>query len=69
MSEPVPPEDVRVVMDDGRVIPIECVYVGYRAGLHVWAAVWNLPEDPVRVQIGMMPARTMVVAGVGVERG
>lgn len=66
MSEPMPPENVRAIMADGTEIPVECTYRGYHDGIHRWVAVWALPEVPVSVKIGMLPAHTKV--GIKVVR-
>jgi len=63
--EPTPPEDVRVVMADGRHIPIECVYLGLHDGVHEWAAVYVLGERPVSLQIARLPGRTAVGIAYG----
>jgi hypothetical protein len=67
MNGPVPPENVRAVMVDGREIPLECRYAGVdEQGMHSWEAVWSLPEWPAEVLIGALPPRTVV--GLAVER-
>lgn len=57
---PPPPEDVRAVMADGREIPLECRYLGWRNGRHCWVAVYTLSGMPVNVKARMLPACTEV---------
>lgn len=59
-TEPQPPSDVRVIMADGREIPVECVYAGTRDGLHEWVAVHRLAEVPIAVGAGALPPRTTI---------
>lgn len=60
---PRPPENVRIMFDDGTVIPVECTYRGREDGHDVWRAV--MPVDvtghPVFwVQADVLPARSTV---------
>lgn len=64
----VSPVDVRVVLADGREIPVECRYTGWNGSSHVWEAVYTLPEIPVAARVGMLPARTAVVVPVNHPR-
>lgn len=62
--QPEPPQNVRVVMRDGRELPVECVYDGEHDGTHRWVAVWTLPERPAGVRVDALPGRTSIVIGV-----
>lgn len=66
MTDPQPPENVRLVSPDGRVIPLETVYGGLDGdGMHTWWAVlspdigsvagWALRADaiPGRTSVGV----------------
>jgi hypothetical protein len=57
-----PPVNVRLVMDDGRVVPVDCIYVEQREDdVAVWEVV-NAPEGTVvGVEIEAMPKMTSVV--------
>lgn len=65
--QPVPPENVRAVYvdPDGREIevPVETVYTGVHAGLHVWQAVLRLGARPRGLRIDVMPGRSRVTVG------
>jgi hypothetical protein len=64
--EPRPPANVRVEYPDGRVVPLECVYLGDRGGLHTWAAVLVVEaEDGMRLCCDALPPRTGVVVAAG----
>lgn len=54
--EPEPPQNVQVVLLDGRRIPVECVYRGWRDGRHEWGAV-----SPLGVPLAYVAAVTMDV--------
>ena len=59
--QPVPPENVRVVYADGRVVPVELVYTGVDdEGLHVWVPVIELGERPHRILADVVPGRTTI---------
>lgn len=61
---PTPPTNVQVVLRGGRTVPVDCVYVGVEDGVHMWDAVYPMPEAVVRLSIEVLPARTGVrVAG------
>lgn len=60
---PQPPENVRVVLDDGREIPVECVYAGVRDGLHEWVAVHRTAGEPASLRIGVLPPRSTIRVG------
>jgi hypothetical protein len=61
-GQPVPPENVRVRLADGRVVPVETVYRGEVDGLHRWEAVRPVDEGvpPSALLVGMLPGRTTV---------
>lgn len=60
--EPQPPENVRVTLDDDTVIPVDCIYVRRRGGVHYWAAVApiRLRGRIAQIDIDVLPARTQV---------
>lgn len=55
-----PPRNVRAVLADGTVVPLDCVYVGVHDGLDVWETTWALPEPPEHVLIEQLPAKCSV---------
>ena len=65
---PPPPEDVRVVFDDGSFIPLECVYVGANetSGCRTWrncAPVFMTAEMLAlrpRISYKALPANTEI---------
>ncbi len=52
---------MRVTMRDGRVIPVECVYVGVHDGVDTWEIAYPLGGRPSGIAIGLLPAKTAVV--------
>lgn len=61
MDFPVAPEDVRLHYPDGRVQAVECAYVGFEDGLHVWEVTTLLLSlTDLRVSVGMLPAKTRI---------
>jgi hypothetical protein len=58
--QPQPPENVRAVMDDGSVVPLDFFYDGWNGVEHVWTVVWSLPQRPRHVVVGMVPPATAV---------
>lgn len=63
--EPVPPTNVRIVLANGDVVPVECEYVGLQPnGQHLWNAVipyiWvgNMAAEAFDVACDMVPAKT-----------
>lgn len=66
---PVPPTNVRAVLDDGTVIPCDCVYKGVRSGQHLWATVNPIPLSRlVRIDADTRPAHTTLAVGVGLDK-
>jgi hypothetical protein len=62
-DNPEPPENVRVLTADGRVIPCELVYAGQNDdGIHVWeAVVGTLPiEHGAQLLTDYLPGRTSI---------
>ncbi len=57
---PVPPQNVRVVLRDGREVPVECVYAGVVAGLHHWEAAWPVAGEVVCLKADVVPGHTSV---------
>lgn len=60
MAEPPMPQGVRAVMQDGREIPLECVYDGVRDGKHLWVTTWIVREVPRRVLVRVLPQNTSI---------
>lgn len=60
MTEPVPPTNVRAVLDDGTEVPLDCVYEGMVEGLHRWRATWALPDRPREIRASVLPSRTSI---------
>ena len=63
MSEVIPPENVRIQLADGTVLPVELIYTGLdERGLHEWVAVSSFPVDDVgaRVLADKVPPRTSI---------
>jgi hypothetical protein len=51
-------------------VPLECVYLGQRSGIHTWAAVLVVEaEDGMRVSCDALPPRTGVVVAAGRPAG
>lgn len=64
---PTPPENVRAVYADGRVVPLELIYRGVdEHGMHLWVAPVTLtdPGDRFNLQADMLPANTSVAVSV-----
>lgn len=61
-SGPEPPQNVRLLLPDGTVIPLECRYLGLRDGLHVWTTVGTaLFSTPGAALLAdMLPGRTSI---------
>lgn len=68
---PIPPQNVRLVLRNGREIPVDCVYVGVRDGCHHWVSAWATVGDVAAIRVGMLPARTQVsvVAAIPLTEG
>ena len=59
---PAPPENLRAIMADGRVIALECVYAGRSSeGLHRWVLTRPLGDTPVEVLCDLLPGRTEII--------
>lgn len=60
MTEPVPPRNVRAVLEDGREIPLDCLYVGVEDGIHTWEVV-NAPRaEMTSIRVAALPGRTQI---------
>lgn len=64
-----PPVNARIRHDDGRVIPLECRYIGWnrKKGAHQWLAVTPVRIDLEAgwaVSIDKLPAKTTVTVHV-----
>jgi len=58
---PPHPENVRVVLTDGREIPVECVHAGYEGGVAVWEVITKVdPGLVAQVRADVLPARTAI---------
>lgn len=56
-----PPVNVRVVMTDGRTIPLEMVYLGLNEhGLHLWTNSHALGERPRELHADVLPPRSVI---------
>jgi hypothetical protein len=72
MSLPSPPVNVQVVLADGTVVPVDCIYVGTEPGpmgdVHSWHVVSGPPLDQiVRMTIDALPPFTQVTISEGYE--
>jgi len=58
----VPPTNVRLVLADGREVPVECVYAGRnRDGIAVWEVVTDLGAGTVcELKADILPAKTAI---------
>lgn len=60
-DDPAIPVGVRVRLDDGSEVPCECVYDGYRDGMHVWTATLTVPAQRVVALLAdELPAKTTI---------
>lgn len=63
--QPIPPTNVRIQLDEDRVIPVECVYRGRNAdGFHIWEAVAPVAvtDTPMAyLLVEHLPAATSIV--------
>lgn len=60
---PEPPQNVQVELHDGRRIPVECSYRGWRNGSHEWVATAPLGVpffEIAAITMDMLPAKTSV---------
>lgn len=59
---PEAPRGVRVVLDDGTEVPVECVYFGRQSNRrHLWVVITPLSfHRAVRLNIEHLPSRTDV---------
>lgn len=63
MRRPIPPhpQNVRVVLTDGREIPVECVHAGYEGRVAVWEVITKVDPDMVAgVRADRLPGRTAI---------
>ncbi len=60
---PVPPENVRFVVADGRELPVDCVYVGSRAGIDHWRVATPFAGKVQAVRVGVWPAQASIDFG------
>ena len=59
------PEDVRLVMADGREVPVDCVfYLGRVDGVHMWEIVHQSAREAVTFSVGWLPPRTAILGPV-----
>jgi hypothetical protein len=62
MTDPAPPENVVIHYRSGQRRKVECVYLGWRDGKHIWQAQVE-PQDPQLVDtvtIDGLPPHTTV---------
>lgn len=58
---PPMPQNVRLVLTDGREIPVECVHAGDEAGVAVWEVITRVDAGLVaQVRADVLPARTAI---------
>lgn len=63
MADQQPPQNVRVELPDGEIVPCELVYIGVEEDLHVWQAVTEVAVPlgrEVRILIDALPASTSI---------
>jgi hypothetical protein len=70
-SEPVPPENVRLVMADGREVPADVVYLGWDDddAAHVWEIVHPQLAQAYSFRVGVLPGRTAIIGPVRRPKG
>lgn len=75
MTNPTPPVNVRLEYSDGRVVPLECFYLGLDdEDLHQWEAVTeidlaSLLEGQACLRADVLPERTsLVLSGLETHR-
>jgi hypothetical protein len=59
----IPPSNVRLVLEDGTELPVECRFSGYWRGRYNWMAVvpWDqLGQMPIGLRCDTLPGRTRV---------
>jgi hypothetical protein len=70
MTEPVPPKNARLLVDDD-VIPLELVYEGVdRCGKHSWRAAWPIDLTSwhsVKLACDELPDDATISIGFGVN--
>jgi hypothetical protein len=67
--EPVPPENMRAVLPDGTVIPIELTYEGRRKGCAVWRATTAVAvPHGAQLLCDKFPGRTTIELGFVLDR-
>lgn len=63
-----PPTDAALVLPDGTRMPLECRYLGWQNGQHVWEATvipWvGLDITRTQLAVGIIPPRTTVRAAI-----
>ncbi len=55
------PVNIRAVMPDGEIIPVECCFAGFRRGKWRWVVAWPLRELPVRIDHDVLPDGTTIL--------
>lgn len=65
-SMPEPPVNVKVHLQNGEIVPVDCVYVGKQDDIHEWEVVSDSfsGETVIRVSIDLLPAHTSVSLGL-----
>lgn len=68
VSDPAPPENVRLILPGGTEHPVEVAYVGFddQRGLHVWEVTenlrgWLVPGTELVVRVDLIPPHTTVM--------
>jgi hypothetical protein len=59
---PDPPVNVRVVLHDDTVVPVDTVYTGIEDGTHTWCVLKNPPMNQIKeLKIDVLPGHTQVL--------
>lgn len=59
-DEPTPPTNVRAVLADGSIVPLELTYTGWDGQCHRWKAVRTPAWQPVQILCDALPVRTSI---------
>lgn len=59
--EPLPPENVRIVLEDGSEVSADCVFVGIEDGVAVWELIVHVNAGRVaQIKVDVLPAKTAI---------
>lgn len=60
-TQPPAPVNVRLVMADGSLLPVDTIYAGTHAGMHVWRTVRTFDQHEVLgLRADEVPAKTEI---------